>query len=154
MILSKKSHAEIEAFLREHFKDPDLCLPPISIHSGVFAGLLTKWLRIGAITFGRHVFISPRKVAQGEGGRRAAPGWLIAHEATHVIQYDTEGFVKFFAQYLRDYFRALRETGNWDAAARMAAYLAIAHECEAREVEHAFAPWCEAKKTAREGAAE
>jgi hypothetical protein len=70
-----------------------------------------------------------------------APAWLVAHETTHVLQYQAVGFVRFLASYLRDYWRCLRRQKNWNAEARMAAYCAIEVECAAREAETAYAAW-------------
>lgn len=130
--------------MREHLGDPSLSLPPITIHSGRVSNLVTKFLKVGAITVGRRIFLAPRRVERGVDGRDAcAPGWLIAHEALHVLQYEREGYLRFFFKYLRGYFRALRALGRWDAAARMAAYLAIAEECAAHEAEEAYRLWSE-----------
>jgi hypothetical protein len=143
MHLSPAAHERLEKFLGEHLEEPGLRLPRIRLHSGRVARLLTDALRIGAMTVGRHIFIAPRLLVRGEDGRLAAPGWLIAHEATHVVQFNREGFARFLYKYLRGYLGALRRCGSWDAAARMAAYLAIAEECAAREAEHAYRKWTE-----------
>ncbi len=143
MKLADESHARIEGFLREHLKEPELRLPPIKVHGGALARCATRALKIGAITFGRHVFISPNWVERKAGGRRTAPGWLIAHEAVHVLQYEREGWLRFLLNYVLDYWRLLRASGGWDAAARMAAYLAITKESAAREAEDAYKIWSE-----------
>ena len=143
MRLSTAAHERLEKFLGEHLGEPGLCLPRIQLHSGRVARLLTGALKVGAMTVGRHIFIAPRLLERGEDGRLAAPGWLIAHEATHVVQFGREGFAGFLYKYLRGYFGALRQCGSWDAAARMTAYLAIAEECAAREAEHAYRKWTE-----------
>jgi hypothetical protein len=74
-------------------------------------------------------------------GRLCVPGWLAAHEATHVLQYERVGFVGFLLLYLKGYWRALRSQKRWNSAAHMTAYLAIKEELEAREAEIAFAAW-------------
>lgn len=141
MKLARQSHAEIENFFREHLNEKYLRLPRMQIHCGQFAHVLTKGLRVGAITFGPHVFVAPRLVHYDQENRLKVPGWLIAHEATHVLQYKRAGMVGFFIDYLRGYWRALRENRRFNRAARMAAYLSIAEECDAREAETAFGVW-------------
>ena len=141
MRLSNAAHERLEKFLGEHLGEPELRLPGIHLHSGRIARWVTGALKIGAMTVGRHIFVAPRLLVRDEDGRLAAPGWLIAHEATHVVQFGKEGFAGFLYKYLRGYFGALRQCGSWDAAARMTAYLAIAEECAAREAEHAYRKW-------------
>lgn len=140
MKLARESHRRLEEFFREYMDDTQLLLPPIYLHSGRFAQLLTKQLNIKAITFGRHIFLSPDRITQA-GGDLIAEGWLIAHEATHVQQYKREGYVRFLFHYLLDYWRALREGGKWHSDARMNAYLSIAAERAAREAEQAYKEW-------------
>ena len=139
MKLSEESRAEMEAFLRWRLGDAGLRLPPVSVYAGRFARLLvSKALGVGAITFGRRIFVAPSLVRRDEAGRAAMPGWLLAHELAHVLQYERKGWLRFFFDYLRDYFRGLREGRRWDAAGRMDAYMAIAEERAAREVERAY----------------
>jgi hypothetical protein len=138
MRLSSEAHLELEEFLRAQLGRPDLELPPISIYVGRFARLLMRTIGMGAITFGRRVFVAPSLVGRDAEGRLTIPGWLLAHEAAHVLQYEERGYARFFRDYLRGYWRALRAGGGWNAAARTAAYLAIAEECAAREVERAY----------------
>ncbi|MCA1558641.1 MAG: DUF4157 domain-containing protein [Acidobacteria bacterium] len=140
MILARESHERLEKFFREYFNDPQLLLPPIFIHRGRLARFITKRLRIGAITFGRHILLSPNRVVDA-GGNLSTQGWLVAHEATHVLQYEREGYVGFFFKYLKDYWRALRASGKWSREARMKAYLAIEAERIAHEVERAYHTW-------------
>ena len=139
MRLSNDSHSHVEQFLRAHRGDAGLVLPRIHFHGGLFARLLMMSAGMGAMTLGRHVFVRPLLLKKDELGRVTLPGWLVVHEATHVIQYAERGFVRFMLGYLRGYWRALRESGRWGAAGRMAAYLAIAEEQEARVAEHAYA---------------
>jgi hypothetical protein len=94
---------------------------------------------MGAMTLGRHVFVSPGLFRKDASGRLTLPGWLIVHEAAHVLQYAERGFVRFLAGYLRGYWRALRESGRWDVRARTAAYLSLEEEREARMAEDAYA---------------
>ncbi|MCA1636538.1 MAG: DUF4157 domain-containing protein [Acidobacteria bacterium] len=138
MKLSPAAHDEVESFLKGHLGDSGLRLPRFSVHVGWPARLLMKVVRMGAITFGRHVFISPRLVERDESGRARLPGWLLVHEAAHVLQYRERGFAGFLYFYLRGYWRALRAGHGWGAEARMLAYLSIPHEREARRAEHAY----------------
>ncbi len=154
MRLAPESHARLEAFLREHTGDPSLRLPRIRVYAGAFSRWLTGKLKVGAMTVGHRIFVAPRLVARDGAGRLTFPGWLLAHESLHVVQYAREGYLRFFVKYLRDYFGALRASGGWDAAARMAAYLAINHEREAREAEHAFRGWAGPGLTAAKAAEE
>jgi hypothetical protein len=95
-------------------------------------------VKMGAITFGRNVFVRPALFVKDGEGRATLPGWLIVHEATHVLQYQARGYPRFFRDYLRNYWRALREGGRLDKEGRMAAYMAIAEEREARAAETAY----------------
>lgn len=140
MKLAKESHQRLEEFFREHLHDSQLELPPIYIHSGRVARIVTKQLKVGAMTVGRHIFLSPQRVTKA-GNVITAPGWLVAHEATHVLQYEEDGFLRFFFKYLMGYWRALRQSGKWDYEARMKAYLTIAEEQAAHEVERAYQEW-------------
>ena len=140
MRLADESHNKVEQFFREARRDPRLTLPPVYVHGGLFAGLLT-WVVGGmsGITFGRHVFVRPSLVGRDAAGRARVPARLLVHEAAHVLQYEERGFVRFLFDYLLDYLRQLRAGGRWDAQGRMAAYLAIEDEREARSAEHLYA---------------
>jgi Domain of unknown function (DUF4157) len=138
MRLSAETHREVEDFFRRHTGDALMRLPPIEIHAGWAANLITRANGISGITFGRHVFVKSRLVERDFEGRAKIKGWLLVHEAAHVLQYERSGYLRFFRTYLRGYWRALREGRRWDRAGRKAAYLAIAEECEAREAELAF----------------
>jgi hypothetical protein len=140
MRLARESHQRLEAFFREHLCDQELLLPPVYVYRGRVARRLTRWLRTGAITFGRRILFSPDWVSNEEG-IQAVPGWLMAHEVMHVLQYEREGVLRFIFNYVRGFWRALRERGKWDSQARVAAYLAIAEERAALEVEHAYKSW-------------
>jgi hypothetical protein len=142
MVLAPESHARIEAFLRDHLRNETLRLPPISIYCGRWAQWLTGSLRILAITFGRRIIVASKVVVRDESGRLTVPAALIAHEATHVIQYQEAGFVGFLFSYLREYWRALQlQHQGWSKAARNAAYFAIKHERQAYEAESAYTGW-------------
>jgi Domain of unknown function (DUF4157) len=149
MRLAPASHQRIETFLREHFHLPTLKLPSIFLYHGRVAACLTRAFKIGAITFGRHVFVAPKMVTRDESGRLRIPGWLIAHEATHVWQYERAGFFGFLFSYLRGYWRALRAQQVWSGEAHLAAYLAIEEECDARESEAAYTAWVARKRRAK-----
>lgn len=140
MRLSEQSHSSVEQFFRAHRGDAGLVLPRMRIHGGLFARLLMQASAgMGAMTLGRHVFVRPGLFRRDARGRVTLPGWLVVHEAAHVLQYAERGFAGFLSGYLRGYWRALRAGGRWDAAGRMAAYLAIEEEREAREAERAYA---------------
>ena len=140
MRLSDESHSHVEQFFREHLGDPGLALPRIRLHAGVCARLLMlASAGMGAVTLGRHVFVRPGLLRRDSEGRVTLPGRLVVHEAAHVLQYAESGPVRFLRGYLRGYWRALREGGRWDAAGRMAAYLSIEEEREARRAEDAYA---------------
>ncbi|HVF54781.1 MAG TPA: hypothetical protein VM934_01445 [Pyrinomonadaceae bacterium] len=138
MKLAPESHAQVEEFLRAHLGDPELRLPPVSFYAGRFARLLMRVLKMGAITFGRHVFVAPSLVTIAEDGRMVVPAWLVVHESMHVLQYERSGYLRFFVKYLLGYWRALCAGGRWDAAGRMAAYFGIDEERDAREAENAY----------------
>ena len=138
MRLSADTHDVLQHFFRQHLNDAELHLPPIRIHTGLVARLLMKANGMGAITFGRHVFVRPGLVKKDEEGRLCIPGWLLAHEATHVLQYEQRGYLRFFRDYLSGYWQALSKGKKWSAQGRRAAYMAIAEEQTAYEAEHAF----------------
>ncbi len=142
MRLSKESHARVEKFFREHRGEPGLRLPPVYVHGGAVAWLLTVLAGgMSGITFGRHVFVRPSLVRRDGGGRPRVPAPILVHEAAHVLQYEERGFARFLFDYVREYLRLLRAGGRWGAQWRMAAYLAIGVEREARAAERAYAAW-------------
>lgn len=141
MKLAADSHQRIERFLRDHLQRERLMLPPVFVYSGRGARWLTGTFNIVAITFGRRVFIAPRMVTRDNGGRVTVPAKLIAHEVTHVVQYQQSGFLGFLCSYLGEYWRALNSQPGWGKAARQAAYMAIRHEREANQAENAYPAW-------------
>ncbi len=141
MKLAAESQTHIQNFFRSHLRDETLELPSVSIYGNRFAGLLTGVCRVGGITFGRRIFVAPSFIKRNETGRLTIPGWLVAHEAMHMLQYKEHGTVGFLACYLHEFWQRLRETKRWDRAARMTAYLAIAEECVARAAEDAYCAW-------------
>lgn len=151
MVLAPESHERIEAFLRDHLRNDKLKLPPIYIYSGRVARWLTERLQILAITFGKRIIVASKVVVRDETGRLTVPAALIAHEATHVIQYQEAGVVRFLFSYLREYWRALNEhRQGWSKAARNAAYFAIKHEREAYGAESAYGTWVALAKMTEE----
>ena len=138
MRLSDESHSQVEQFFREHRGDPGLVLPRIHFHGGLAARALMWGAGMSGMTLGRHVFVRPGLFVRDAAGRVTLPGWLVVHEAAHVLQYAERGFPRFLRDYLLGYLRALRGAWRWDANGRMAAYLAIPEEREARAAEYAF----------------
>jgi hypothetical protein len=147
MFLAPESHERLENFLREHFGDPALRLPPLYFYESRLLGWVVRAFHLGAVTFGRRIFVLPKYMERDARGRVTIPGWLAAHEATHVLQYERAGFSRFLVRYLRGYWRALREQKKRNGeAAHKAAYLAIREEREAHEAEEAYASWSEQSK--------
>jgi hypothetical protein len=146
MKLSADSHRQLEEFFREYFGDENLKLPEIQIYGRSGSRLLTKLLSVDGITFGRHIFITPRCLRRREDERLYAPRELIAHEIAHTAQYLRHGTFKFFYSYLKGYFEALRRKENWNFRSRRQAYLEIPHEVEARAVAAKYVDWSERRK--------
>ena len=142
MKLASESHKRIESFLRDHFHDEKLKLPPVHVYSGRFARWLTDRFQILAITFSRRIFVAPKVITRDGENRLTVPAALIAHEATHVVQYSKAGFIRFLLFYIAEYLRALREQKQgWGRAARSAAYFKIRQEREAYEAQAAYSIW-------------
>src|SRR5947209_12875490 len=142
MKLASESHKRIESFLRDHFHDEKLKLPPIHVYSGRFARWLTDRFQILAIAFGRRIFVAPKVIKRDEEARLTLPAALIVHEATHVVQYGKAGLIGFLLSYTAEYLRALREQKQgWSRAARSAAYFNIRQEREAYEAQAAYPIW-------------
>jgi hypothetical protein len=153
MLLAPESHRRIESFLRYHLRNDALRLPPIFIYSGRWTRWLTSAFNILAITFGRRIFVAPKVVERDDERRLTVSAGLIAHEATHVAQYEQAGFIRFLFSYLWEYWRALREQQGWNKSARHAAYFAIKQEREAYDAESAYAVWSGLEKMRDEEAA-
>ena len=143
MRLTPEGHAHFERFFRLYLRDERLTLPVVSIHADQWAHTLTKPFRFGAITFGRHVFVATSLVARDGDEQMRVPGWLVAHELMHVIQYERAGMTRFLFAYLREYARALRRGRRLNAAGHWLAYRAIAQEAEAYRAEAAYRQWAE-----------
>ncbi len=141
MLLARASHERLERFFRQYFKDETLSLPRVSVYAGRFAGVSTTAIGFGAITFGSRVLIARSIVRRGEDGLLRAPGALVAHEATHVLQYERAGYVRFLFRYLREYSAALKKGSGRGLQRHWPAYRAISFEAEARAAEEAYAAW-------------
>ena len=115
MKLSADSHRQLEEFFREHFSDENLILPVIQIYGSRGSRLLTKILSVDGITFGRHIFITPRYLRRRhQDSGLSAPSGLLVHEITHTLQYRRYGTFKFFYLYLKGFFEALRRKEKWN----------------------------------------
>jgi hypothetical protein len=141
MRLAEESRARLELFFRSYERDATLRLPELFVYAGRWADGLTAVLRIGAMTVGRHIFVSRKVVGRNARGELTMPGRLLAHEAAHARQFQQAGFVPFAFNYAREYLALLVRGGKFDARARMGAYEQIAREREAREAEAAYLEW-------------
>jgi len=141
MKLADTSHQRLETFFREYLGDADFQLPTIYLHAGKFANILTGIISVHGVTLGRRIFITPQLLSFNRNNFPKLPEDLIAHEITHAIQYRREGFVRFFYQYLTDYWGNLKKKKKWDSAARHEAYLEIPFEIEARQAAAQFVEW-------------
>ena len=141
MRLAEESRARLERFFRSYEGDEELRLPSIHVHAGFWSDRLTRVLRIAALTLGRRVFVSRKVVGRNVDGQLMIPGWLLAHEAAHVRQFQQAGFLPFLFNYVREYLTLLMRGGKFDARARTEAYEQITREREAREAEAAYLKW-------------
>jgi Domain of unknown function (DUF4157) len=141
MKLSPESHRRIEEFFREHLADENLKLPQIQIFARRGSRLLTKILSVEGITFGRFIFINPKRLRRGANGRLTVSRELLAHELAHSMQYRREGTFPFFYNYLKGFFTNLKRQEKRDSNARAKAYMDIPHEIEARLIAARFVRW-------------
>ncbi|MCA1564930.1 MAG: DUF4157 domain-containing protein [Acidobacteria bacterium] len=141
MRLAEESRARLEQFFRSYERDEKLRLPVVFVHAGFWSDGLTRVLRAAAFTVGRHIFVSRKVIGRDERGQLTMPGWLLAHEAAHVRQFQQAGFAPFLVNYAREYLTFLVRGGKFDAQARTEAYKRLAPEREAREVEAAYLKW-------------
>jgi hypothetical protein len=141
MRLAEESQARLESFFRSYEGDEQLRLPVVFVHAGFWSDSLTRAFRAAAFTVGRHIFVSRKLVGRDERGQLTMPGWLLAHEAAHVRQFQQAGFAPFLINYAWEYLTYLVRGGKFDARARLQAYEQIAQEREAREVEAAYLRW-------------
>jgi hypothetical protein len=141
MRLSHKSHTQLESFFRDYYDDAELKLPEIRIFSKRAARLITKSNHVYAITFGRFIFVKPDILTRDSNDELYVSKELMAHEITHVLQYQKLGWLKFFYTYLSGYWKNLSKKEKWDFRARTEAYLEIPHEIEARFCATKFLEW-------------
>lgn len=86
--------------------------------------------RACGITLGDDVYVR----AEFFGGELDLPIRLVAHEVTHVAQFQRDGTALFLSNYLKDYAGGLAR-GLGDRRS----YLEISYECEARRVAESVA---------------
>lgn len=149
MKLADTSHQRLETFFREYLDDAKFNLPKIYLHTGKIANILTGVISVHGVTVGRRIFITPQLLSFNRNNFRKLPEDLVVHEITHVIQYRREGFVRFFYQYLTDYWRNLKKKKKWNQTARHEAYLEISLEIEARHAAAQFVEWNKTRSAER-----
>lgn len=132
MKLSRKLHFQLESFFREFFDNQSLRLPEIEIFANRGARLVTKAAGVHGITFRRFIFIKPDLICRDNRARFCISKELLAHEATHVLQYQKLGAARFLYRYFKSFFVNLRHKKRLDFNSRMQAYLEIPFEAEAR----------------------
>ena len=141
MRLSKQTHQELESFFREFYRDENLKLPEIEIFIRRGSKIIVKLTSVYAITFGRFIFVRTSLLTRNLKEELCMSKELLAHEATHVLQYQKLGLLGFFYTYLKGYWKALKQKEKWDLNARTEAYLEIPHEIEARLCGAEFIEW-------------
>lgn len=145
MKLAADSQLKFEAFFRELYDDDSFRLPPIYFYAGNFSRFLTKILKIYGITIGSRIFIKPDFISAADDSRIIVHVELAAHEIAHVLQYEREGFVRFFYKYFRS-FRQNLKNKSWNTVSRQEAYLEIPFEIQARETAARFVEWNKRKR--------
>jgi hypothetical protein len=141
MKLAATSHQKLETFFRDYLNDKEFRLPIIQFHVGKPTNLLTNFINVHGITFGRRIFIAPNLLSINQNNSLKLPEELIAHEIAHALQYQREGFAGFLYKYLSSFWRNLQSKKKWDADTRHQAYLEIPFEIEARAVAAKFVEW-------------
>ncbi len=149
MFLAAHTELHLQEFFRHFTNDATLRLPVVRVQRNALARFVTGRLRISGITVGRRILLAPSQVeARVESGiEREIRGEfvvseeLLVHEMMHVVQYERDGFARFVCGYIGDYLRTLWREKRCDAATRMAAYLAIPAECEARAAAREYTQW-------------
>ena len=141
MKLAPRTNELIESFFRHYFGEENLKLPRIQIYSGSISKVITNLLNIDGITIGRHVLIRPGLIYRNSRNQICLSKKLLAHEITHVLQYQKEGFGGFLFNYFREYLKGIKRRKKWDSISRMYAYLDISHEIEARDCASKFINW-------------
>lgn len=137
MRLAPETNAQLEQFFREFFCDGSLQLPEVEIYIRNGARIVTALIGVDGITLGRHIFIRPSKVRRTLSGNPKLEPSLLAHEVTHVIQYQKLGFIRFLKGYLNEYIHGIRKSGI-GGKSRMEAYFNISHEIEARRAGYTY----------------
>jgi hypothetical protein len=100
---------------------------------------------VDGITIGRHIFIRSYRINHDAKNNLTISKNLLAHEVTHVLQYQKLGFFLFLFDYLREYLAGLKRKKTINSIARMHAYFEISHEVEARKAADEFEEWMKAK---------
>jgi hypothetical protein len=95
------------------------------LHAGRLARTLTSLSGASAIVFGRRIFLAGSAAAAVETEADAAAE-LLAHELTHVRQYDRYGMAAFLGRYVGEYL-----AGRLAGASHREAYRGISFEREA-----------------------
>jgi hypothetical protein len=141
MKLSRELHSQLEIFFREFFEDENLRLPEIEIFCNRGARFVTKLISVHGITFRRFIFIKPDLICRNPELKLCISRNLLAHEATHVMQYQKLGTLKFLYRYFKSYFLNLKRSKDRNFNSRMQAYLDIPFEREARAGGTDFVEW-------------
>lgn len=128
-------------FFRHYLENEQFIMPETQIYIKKTAGLITKILRVDGITIGRYIFIRPSLAKYNSQNHLIINQKLLAHELTHVLQYQELGFIGFLTDYLKEYFGGLRRKKKWNSLARLEAYWEISHEVEARNAAQKFIEW-------------
>lgn len=149
MKLSRELHSQLENFFREFFDDENLRLPEIEIFCHRGARFVTKLISVHGITFRRFIFIKPDLISRSPEMKLCISKNLLAHEATHVVQYQKLGTLKFLYRYFKSYFVNLRGGKDWNFNSRMMAYLDIPFEEEARVCGANFVEWLNKTENAK-----
>jgi hypothetical protein len=147
MKLSPATHQTYEIFFRQFFADDSLRLPASRVYAKRGASLVTRLLRVDGITLGRYIFIKPCLAEYISPDALKISRNLLAHELTHVVQYQKLGFFGFLSGYVREYFQGLRRRKRYSLKARREAYWEISHEIEARQAAAEFIAWSVKKET-------
>lgn len=142
MRLAAESHARLQDFFRQHYDQASLSLPVINWRRDALAHGVTRLNRITAITLGRTVLVTPEAIWQDTNGSWRTSSRLAAHEATHVLQYEKQGWGRFLYGYVSEYAAAMRQATQWNKATHFQSYANLSAEREAQELEYAYYAWC------------
>ena len=141
MRLTPEAHDNLQEFFRVHYDDAGLVLPEIDWQKGTAAQGVTRGFRITAMTLGRRVLLDAKALRCDTDGRWWIKSRLAAHEATHVLQYQRQGWGGFLFRYLSEYAQTMQQAARWDSQSHATAYNALSAEREARELEAAYRLW-------------